>query len=212
MTPDKFWTMVDKTGDCWTYTGFTRLGYGMVQYKKDDGKWTSMGAHRYSLWISTGQHPGDKFVCHRCDNRLCVRPEHLFLGTHQDNVNDMLSKQRQTSTLTEEFVRQARLAAAKGENVGVMARDAGYTKASVLNAVRGKTWEHLDTPPVEDVVFYTRRKANKLTHEQVLEILEALKKPYWGQVNDLAAKYGVTHSHISHIKRGYWSPIHIGVD
>lgn len=204
--------MVDKTGECWTYQGMKRLGYGMVGYKKQDGKYTTMGAHRYSWWITTGEHPADKFVCHTCDNPPCVRPEHLFLGTNKENMDDMRAKGRQPGILTEQFVRDARIAAARGKNVGNMARDAGYTKSLVVNAVRGNTWSHLDTAPVEDVVFYTRRKANKLTHEQVQEILRALEKPYWGQVNDLAAKYGVTHSHISHIKRGYWSPARIGED
>lgn len=207
-----FWSKVDKSGDCWLWTGSNRLGYGTFSYKKPDGKRTTMGAHRYSYFLAHGVHPGDKFVCHTCDNPACVRPEHLFLGTHQENMDDMRRKDRFNSPLNNSIVEQARMLAAQGGNVGKFAVENGLDKFSLCQAVRGETWKHVDAPPVVDFEFRTRRKVRKLSHEQVQEILEALKKPYWGQVNDLAAKYGVKHSMISHIKRGYWSPARFNSD
>lgn len=205
MNQSEFWSKVVKTEYCWIWMGTKRLGYGIVPITRD-GKRTTTGAHRLSYEWATGENPGKSFVMHSCDNPPCVRPEHLSLGTHAQNMDDMRAKQRQPGILTEKFVRDARLAAARGENIGMMALEAGYDKDTVLRAVRGQSWSHLDTPPVQEVVFHTRRKVVKLSHEQINEILKALEKPYWGQVNDLAKKYGVRHSMISHIKSGRFVP------
>ena len=147
---DRFWAKVkyDDEG-CWEWTSQTRGGYGIF--------WLSgkvIGAHRFSLFLSIGEYEG--LACHTCDNPPCVRPDHLFPGSYQDNSDDMFAKGRK-------------------------ARKQPYQKVE-------------------------KRKVIKLSPEDVLEILEALKKPYHGQGNDLARKYGVTHSLISHIKTGRFRP------
>lgn len=75
---------------CWLFTGGkTSKGYGAFYV---DGK--QILAHRYAWQTYNGEIPANKFICHICDVRLCVNPEHLFLGDAQDNVDDMWSKGR----------------------------------------------------------------------------------------------------------------------
>jgi predicted XRE-type DNA-binding protein len=80
---------------CWIWTGNKRPNNKNVLYPRhhlDDGK--SEGAHRFSYKIFVGEIPAGQYVCHKCDVPLCVNPDHLFLGTHQDNMRDMVQKQR----------------------------------------------------------------------------------------------------------------------
>lgn len=86
----RFWTFVDKTDSCWLFTGGQNVhGYGC--FFNDDHK--LVGAHVYAYKTLKGPTNG-LFVLHTCDNRLCVRPEHLTLGTHKDNMADMVRKGR----------------------------------------------------------------------------------------------------------------------
>jgi hypothetical protein len=87
---DLFWAKVRRTDGCWEWTG-ARLHSG---YGKLGRKGRTYVAHRFAWELVNGAIPDGLFACHRCDNRLCVRPDHLFLGTQKDNIADMLSKGR----------------------------------------------------------------------------------------------------------------------
>lgn len=89
---ERFWSRIIKGGtdDCWNWTASCNSeGYGNMWI---DGK--NVGMHRYSYKLANGPIPDGLWVLHRCDNRLCCNPAHLFLGTSQDNVDDMCAKGR----------------------------------------------------------------------------------------------------------------------
>lgn len=88
---DKFWRNVLKGGpdDCWNWTGFKIRGYGRLNYRCK-----SLRAHRYSYAIHREPIPPGLNVCHSCDNRSCVNPKHLWLGTYKDNYLDCRKKGR----------------------------------------------------------------------------------------------------------------------
>ena len=85
---------IDESG-CWLWIGGTRPNSKGVPYPRhwtDDQK--SIGAHRFSFELTLGAIPKGMYVCHKCDTPLCVNPNHLFIGTHHDNMRDMVQKKR----------------------------------------------------------------------------------------------------------------------
>lgn len=146
-TPPKarptFWEYVDKSGNCWVWTGTLAAG--------GYGRFLGDSAHRLSYEQTYGAIPDGYFVCHRCDNPPCVRPEHLFLGTHQDNMDDMDAKDRRAigerhgcARLAPEQVQAIRSRyAAGGVSYGSLAKEYDISKATVSHIVTGRKWKHL---------------------------------------------------------------------
>ncbi len=98
----RFWNQVNKNGpcpphlpnigSCWIWTkkdGSPRRGYGVIMKDKE-----LVGTHRISWEIHYGPVPQGMCVLHKCDNRACVRPDHLFIGTKGDNAKDCINKGR----------------------------------------------------------------------------------------------------------------------
>lgn len=90
---NRFWKRVDvknSNEECWLWSGAkSKNGYGQLVINGT----TRVLAHRVSYFLKNGE-PGNLMVCHTCDNPSCVNPSHLFLGTHTDNVHDMMKKGR----------------------------------------------------------------------------------------------------------------------
>lgn len=86
-----FWSKVNKIkGGCWEWTASTFPdGYGQHKWKYKNRR-----AHKLSYELTYGKVPKGLEVMHSCDNRICVKPKHLSLGTHQDNMDDMVAKGR----------------------------------------------------------------------------------------------------------------------
>jgi len=87
----KIWTKVDKTGSCWLWQGVLYPnGYGRIRFRGRE-EYT----HRVSYILAHGPILAGMSICHKCDVRNCVNPDHLFMGTQKDNMADMVSKSRQ---------------------------------------------------------------------------------------------------------------------
>lgn len=84
----------DTNGGCWLWEGaVATTGYGSTKVFHM-GKWRTIYAHRAAYWSAHNFLPSDKHICHKCDVRLCVNPDHLWAGTHQDNMDDRTRKGR----------------------------------------------------------------------------------------------------------------------
>lgn len=193
MTPEeRFFAKVDKTDYCWNWTGGTRKGYGLFRYNKK-----VVSAHIASYEMFNGDRNG-LVVRHTCDNGLCVNPDHLVLGTYGQNTDDMMERDRHRGLLRNEQVEEVRRMPMSRTIIADVSAKYGIPEDSARNIINGTTFSNL--PGARDVV--RQKSRSKLTIDQIKEIKVALQRPYWGQVNFLAKKYGVDHSQISHIKSG----------
>lgn len=80
---------IDPKTSCWNWCDSSTNDYGRLRIKRRNYK-----THRLSYELYVSSIPGNLLVCHKCDNRKCINPEHLFLGTHSDNAEDMFLKNR----------------------------------------------------------------------------------------------------------------------
>lgn len=142
---ERFWAKVDKSGDCWVWTGGgDRESYGVFKSTR------MTKAHRYSWELHFGPIQNGLWVLHRCDNPPCVRPDHLFLGTHEENMADMRAKGRSqrgerchAAKLTEPEAKEVILAVTRGERSEDIARRFGVSRSTVSMVATGKTWTYL---------------------------------------------------------------------
>lgn len=159
----RFWAKVNQDGpvpshapelgQCWVWTGATtEFGYGKLRSEKI---WYA--AHRRSFEMAHGVVPQGMLVCHRCDTPACVRPDHLFLGTAQQNTRDMHAKGRAAlagakgeanshAKLLDEQVLAIRQRFDDGEMIRALAIEFGLTRSAISDIVNGRTWKHLGGP------------------------------------------------------------------
>jgi DNA-binding CsgD family transcriptional regulator len=150
MIDERFWSKVERhPTECWEWRGHRdRGGYGSFSI---DGK--ERIAHRVAWRETRGYIPDGLHVCHHCDNRGCVRPSHLFLGTRSDNMRDMVQKGRNRPPdnrgerhglhkLTESAIQEIRSASGTQREI---AERFGITQPTVSRIRRGLRWGHVAT-------------------------------------------------------------------
>lgn len=142
---------INKDIDCLEWTGTLKNnGYG--QFKTLSKKW--MHAHRLSYEVFIGNIPDNLCVLHKCDNRKCVNPEHLWLGTKKDNTQDMINKNRKVivplqgesngmSKLTKENVKSIRQTYSNIINCTQLSKVYGVSISAIDRIVRNKTWRNI---------------------------------------------------------------------
>jgi hypothetical protein len=124
---------------CWEWTGgVVNKNDEWAQYGRVNIKGKLFLTHRLVYEISYGEIPEGLEVCHKCDNTLCWRPDHLFLGTRTENTHDAVKKGRMAHKLSEDEVRAIREAVASGEAQHSVASRFGITQSYVSEIVLGK--------------------------------------------------------------------------
>ncbi len=145
----RFWAKVDKRGphECWPWKA-ARCGNGYGGFRGGE-RWGR--AHRFAYQLCVGPIRPEFCVCHHCDNRLCVNPAHLFLGTQADNIHDAQIKGRMAhgarqgaSRLTNERVREIRDAYGNGNiSQRALAKRYGVAQKTIGSIVLRRTWRHI---------------------------------------------------------------------
>lgn len=158
----RFNRFVQRTDSCWVWTGSTWRGYGQFGMNR-----RSYRAHRIAWLIAHGSWPSGVCVCHSCDNRACVNPDHLWLGTNADNVADRHAKGRDArnfgdrngarirpekmsrgtsnaaAKINSDAVRAIRYACNHGARQVDLAATYGVNQTTISAICRRKIWSHV---------------------------------------------------------------------
>lgn len=150
---DRFWNKVDKESeeDCWEWTASKRVGYGA--FKLNNRTYSS---HRISFYLTNGEIPEGDMILHKCDNRSCVNPKHLYSGNRSDNTNDVIERSSwhpsqnadkgesaQNSKLSKEDVIEIRERYDSGETQVELAKEFPVGQQHISDIVREKIWKHI---------------------------------------------------------------------
>ncbi len=178
---------------CWLWMGSESGGYGEIS---NNGK--RIKAHRASL-ILDGQDPTGKVVMHKCDNRLCVNPHHLQIGTYLENMQDAVKKRRiahgtrcKKAKLDEQKVLLIRTSNLSFSRLGRMY---GVSSNSIRLIKLGKSWAHVGGKIGADKNIGSRHGQSKLNEKWVKEILASTEG-----LKALANRYNVCKQTIHNIR------------
>lgn len=145
----RFWEKVDRGPGCWLWQrACDRDGYGVFWLGGRNHR-----AHRAAWMLANGPIPAGTIARHRCDRPGCVRPSHIQLGTHAENIADKVRRNRQAkgeghgcAKLTAEQVREIRAASGLYRDIG---RRFDVSESTVGLIKRGRIWRCVSEPPVQ---------------------------------------------------------------
>lgn len=131
--------------ECWDWKGYLQKGYGHIRYKSK--KYT---ASRLSYELYVGSLDSKMSICHTCHRPICVNPNHLYLGTHQENMQDMVVSNRAAkgenhsqSKLTESKTKYIKLELTNGQSVTELAKKYNVSKGTISMIKNNKIWRHI---------------------------------------------------------------------
>lgn len=209
----RFESKFTKRSGCWIWESATVKGYGVLQLSNPDRILAK--APRLAWTIYRGEIPDGIQVLHHCDNPLCVNPDHLFLGTHTDNMRDASQKGRlpgnvnavgqppgethPMSKLTAKAVAEIRALCSDGSTKqGEIASRYGISQQQVSKIKRGDRWSCEIPNPVEFAASNARREEIDLA--KMVEVKELIASGM--QQKEIAKKVGFSQQKISMIKHG----------
>ena len=197
------------SGECWVWAGPTSTrGYGQMGVSGYPAR-----VHRLAWRLNKGRIPKGLCVCHHCDNRPCVRPDHLFLATHQENMADMKRKGRaakrlgslsNSALLTEADVAEIKIRNHAGETSASIAKSFPVGRAAIDKIASGDNWSHVvvdlpgeRAPRARAQVRGGANGQSKLTPG----IVRAIRTKHAGgcTLTYLAGKYGVVPNSIRNV-------------
>ena len=195
--PTRFWSKVDMSGGpdaCWPWTGTIDGGYGSFSYRTDDGERT-IPAHRMSLILSGVDISDDLMALHKCDNKPCCNPAHLYAGTDLQNKQDAWERGQMVRLLTEEAVLDARRRYRPYKvTYQMLADEFGCHLITMRDAIVGATWGHLPGARGKNpAIAY-------LSEEDVVDIRRRYAQGGVSQMT-IAREYGMSGRQISSIVR-----------
>jgi len=208
----KFWLRVKKgnTYECWVWMRYKdKNGYGDFQFCYMNKKY-SFKSHRTSYELINGKIPDGLLVCHKCDNPECVNPNHLFIGTHKDNVDDKFRKGRQAkaetngkSKLTWDIVIDIRKTFNKKMTISKLAKKHSVDKTCIGDILTCRTWKDENYTPIK--FEYNRfRVGNKdkmvISEEKVIQVKKLIKEGL--KPKEISIISEVKHQTVKDIKRG----------
>lgn len=168
----RFWSNVDKSGECWVWTATLSKGYGRF---RNDGRYDR--ASRIAWYLTYGRIPDNFIVCHHCDNPSCVNPNHLFLGTHKDNAQDKVRKgraqwgeQATLGKLNREQVFEIRNLYLQGVSQRELARRHGVTSKAIKKILTGEHWKNLADEDQWPNIHRDYKPNRQFTDDQIRDI------------------------------------------
>jgi len=197
-----FWKKVRKTESCWEWTASRLQSTGRGQFPNARKYGWPTSPTRFSWMLHFGVILNKLHVLHRCDNLLCVNPNHLFLGTPLDNVHDMIEKDRHSrgekngmATGDELLISQVRAFVGTHQQAS---DHFSIPRRRIIAYRRGDTWKHLKLEPINSNRRGEESFTHKFTDAQYLSVYNEKGKT----IRQISVESGMSESLVGKIRLG----------